>query len=294
MRLPLVARAPLSVVALVPVALVGACDVLGIPREVDIPIPLDTPSVDIDVTAAVAGALDQACSDPAAPSCEGIGLICQADNGGTPCDPVDLPEQFPKECPNLQGETVSADELMPDEVKDAAELKFAIPVDLADLLSAQGVSSADQVKQISFSKVDLSWEENTLTFDAPVFDVYVGPSVDDVSDPAALVASGEFTKVGTVGKDLDDDGDFDVGQVAGVADAVPLTFVTGGNDAFNEALRSFTFTLVLAAPEGQALGLKEVADTDPVEVARPGGLATVKLKSELSFKVSLVDALGGE
>jgi len=284
MRLPFIVRAPLSALALVPVALVGACDVLGIPRELDIPIPLDTPPVDIDVTVAVASAVEQACSDPTAPSCEGIGLICQADNGGTVCDPVDLPEQFPKECPNLRGETVSADELMPEEVKDAAELKFAIPVNIADLLSAQGVTSADQVKQISFSKVDLSWEENSLTFDAPVFDVYVGPHVDDVSDPAALIAGGEFARVGSVGKDLDDDGDFDVGQVAGV-------FVTGGNDAFNEALRAFTFTLVLAAPDGQALGLKEIPNTDPVEVARPGGVATVKLKSELSFKVNLVEAL---
>lgn len=293
MRLPDVIRKSVTVVALLPVALSAGCDLLGIPSEVDVPIPLDTPPIDIDVGAAVGTAVSQACSDPAAASCEGISLICQASNDGTACDPVDLPPEFPAECPNLAGETVSADDLLPDDVKKAAEIKFAVPVDLADLLSEQGVSSADQVKQISFTKVDLSWESNSLTFDAPVLDVYVGPKVDDTNDPAALIASGEFTKVGTVGKDLDDDGAFDVGQEAGVADAVPLNFVEGGNDTFNEALRTFTFTLVLAAPEGQSVSLKEVAGSDPLEVARPDGKATIKMKSELSFKVNLAEAIQG-
>jgi hypothetical protein len=295
MRLPDVVRKSVTAVALLPVALSTGCDLLGIPTEVDVPIPLDTPPVDIDVGAAVGEAVAQACSDPTAASCEGIGLICKANKGdGTACDPVELPAQFPAECPNLEGDPVSANDLLPDDVKKAAEIKFAVPVDLADLLSEQGVSSGDQVKQISFNKVDLAWESNSLTFDAPVLDVYVGPKVDDTTDPAALLANADFKKVGTVGKDLDDDGAFDVGQEAEVADAVPLSFIEGGNDTFNEALRTFTFTLVLAAPEGQALALKEVAGTDPVKVAKPDGVATIKLKSELSFKVNLAEAIQGE
>jgi hypothetical protein len=292
MRSSELVRVSLPALALVPLALVGACDLLGIPQELEIPIPLDTPPVEIDVGGAVGTAISQACSEPTAASCEGIALICQADNGGTPCDPVDLPAQFPKECPNLDGDMVSADSLLPPEVKEAAEVKFAIPVDLAEMLSAQGVDSSEQVKQISFNKIDLAWDENSLTFDAPVLDVYVGPAADDVTDPAALISDPAFTKVGTVGKDLDDDGAFDVGQAAGVADTVPLNFVSGGNDTFNEALRTFTFTLVLAAPEGQAVGLKDVeGSSEPVKVARPDGVATVRLKSELSFKVNLVEAL---
>jgi hypothetical protein len=289
-----VVRSSIPAVALLPLAFVGGCDLLGIPTELDIPIPLDTPPVEIDVGGAVTTAVSQSCSSPDAASCQGIALICQADNGGAPCDPVDLPAEFPKECPNLEGETVSAEELLPEEVKKAAEVKFAIPVDIADLMTDNGVDSADQVKQISFTKVDLSWDDNSLTFDAPVFDVYVGPVVDDGGDPAELIASADFAKVGTLGKDLDDDGTFDVGQEAGVADSVPLTFAEGGNDRFNEALRSFTFTLVLAAPEGQALALKEVAGSDPAEVARPDGVATVRLRSELSFKVNIADALQGQ
>jgi hypothetical protein len=299
MRLHKVISNSLSAVVLVPaalssVALSAGCDLLGIPSEVEIPVPLDTPSVDIDVGAAVGEAVSQACGDPTAASCEGIALICKANNDGTDCDPVELPPEFPAECPNLAGDPVSAKDLLPDAVKDAAEVKFAIPVDLAEQLSAAGVSSADQVKQIGFKKIDLLWEANTLTFDAPVLDVYVGPKVDDVSDPAALVATADFRKVGTVGKDLDGDDTFDVGQEAGVADAVPLTFVEGGNDAFNEALRAFTFTIVFAAPEGQALALKEVADSDPLKVARPDGLGTIKLQSELTFKVNFAEALQSE
>jgi hypothetical protein len=293
MKLAMVVRNSLSAAALLPVALSAGCDLLGIPSEVDVPIPLDTPAVDIDVGGAVGAAVAQACSDPAAESCNGIGLICQANNGGTACDPVELPAQFPAACPTPNGDTVSANDLLPADVKKAAEIKFAIPVDLADLLSEQGVSSSDQVKQISFKKVDISWEANTLTFDAPVLDVYVGPHVDDTSDAAALIANADFKKVGTVGKDLNDDGTFDVSQEAGVADAVPLNFVEGGNDTFNEALRSFTFTLVFAAPEGQGLSLKEVPGSDPLKVARPDGVGTIKLKSELSFKVNLAEAIQG-
>jgi hypothetical protein len=291
------ARVPGFAPALASLALVGGCDLLGIPTEVEIPIPLDTPPVEVDVGGAVDEAVEGACDDPDDAACVSLGLICRAENGpppaegGDPCSPPVLPPEFPKEVENLDGEIVSADSLVPEDVKKASQLKFAIPIDLAEALANQGVSSADQVKQISFNKVDLAWEENGLTFDAPVLDLYIGPKVDDVGDPAELIATSGFAKIGTVGKDLDDDGSFDVGQEALVADAVPLTFVEGGNERFNEALRSFAFTLVLVAPDGQQVTLKEVEGSSPVKVFAPDGLAKLKVKSELSFKVNLADAL---
>jgi hypothetical protein len=287
-------RSFVPAMALVPVALVSGCDLLGIPQEVEIPIPLDTPPVDIDIGEAVDAALSEACPTDDAESCQGISLICQADNGGTPCSPVELPADFPQRVPTLQGETVPADDLLPQGVKDAAALKFAVPVDLEESLADSGVQSADQVEQISFKAVKVAWDENTLTFDVPVLDVYVGPFVDDVSKPEELIASSDFKLVGTVGKNTDDDQEgFEVGQEAGVADEVPLTFVEGGNDTFNEALRTFSFTLVFAAPDDQTLTLKEVEGSSPVEVARPDGKAKIRIKSELSFKVNFADALTG-
>jgi hypothetical protein len=309
MHLPNSLRRSLPAVCLVPLSLVGACDVSGIPApdsapasgsepppsELELPIPLDTPPVELDVGGPVAEAVSSACTDPASPSCGGIAAICKADNDGAACDPVVLPPRFPKEVEDpLTGETVSADSLLPDEVVSAAEVRFALPVDLAALLENQGVSSADQVKQISFSKLELSWQDNGLTFDVPVLDVYVGPKVDDVSDPAALIARDGFDKVGTVGKDLNDDGQFDVGQEAATSGLVPVSFVAGGTDAFNEALRTLSFTIVLAAPDGQSLTLREVPGTDPIEVARPGGTARVKMTSELTFTVDLAGTLGAE
>ena len=58
-------------------------------------------------------------------------------------------------------------------------------------------------------------------------------------NPEALITEADFTKVGTVGIDADGEGGLDVGQVAGGTGQVPLSFVDGGNDAFNEALKSF-------------------------------------------------------
>jgi hypothetical protein len=297
MRLPALSARSALTPTFTALALASGCDLLGIPTEVEIPIPLDTPPIEVDVGGAVDDAVDGACDDPEDAGCKSLVLVCRAENGAPPssgadpCDPATLPPQFPKEIENLDGEIVSADELVPEDVKKAAQLKFAIPVDLADVLAEQGVASADQVQQISFRKVDLSWEENTLTFDAPVLDLYIGPKVDDLGDPAALVADPAFEKIGTVGKDLDEDGTFDVGQEALTADAVPLNFVEGGNDKFNEALRTFTFTLLMVAPEGQEVTFKEVPGTDPVKVFAPDGAAKLKIKSQLSFKVSLADAL---
>ncbi len=270
---------------------VTACDL--IPTELDIPIPLDTPPVDIDVGAAMDDGVDSACESPDNASCQSIGLICEAETGA-PCDPVTLPAQFPREI-DVNGTPTAAEDLLPEELLEASRIKFALPIDVAGALSDQGVGSPDQVQAISFTEVFVTWDENTLTFDAPVLDVYVGPVVDGLEtlDPEALITESGFEKVGTVGLDTDDAAGFDVGQLAGTTGQVPLSFVEGGNELFNDALKSFAFTLVLVAPEGQTLTLKQT-DGDATKVLAPDGAASIKLETTLTYTVDLAGAVPTE
>jgi hypothetical protein len=276
-----------AAVFLVPAALVSGCELLG---PVPVPIDLDSPPVDLDVGAAVDSAVSESC----------IAALCKAENGGNDCPaPVDLPAQFLKAIDlNNDGDTdddgEDAEAALGEAVTDAAKIQVALPVDLGGLLSDAGVGSPDQVKDISFDAVNLAWIENTLTLDAPVLDVYVGPAVEEAEllDVEALIGNAEFAKVGTIGKDTDPDTEgLEVGQVAGVADEVPLSFIEGGNDAFNERLKTFTFTLVVAAPAGQGVKLKEVAG-DATKVSKPDGAAQLSLKSKLIYTVNLGEAAG--
>jgi len=51
------------------------------------------------------------------------------------------------------------------------------------------------------------------------------------------------------------------------------------------------FTIVVAAPDGQGVVLKEVAG-DPTRVSKPDGAAKLSLKSKLIYTVNLGEAAG--
>jgi hypothetical protein len=281
---------------LLPAAVASLTACPGLLGPIELPITLDSPPVDVDVGGPVSDAVDSACEDPTAASCTGIATLCEAE-AGAPCNPVTLPAAFPRELDVDEDGTpeTTAEELLPTAVTEAARLKVALPADLGGLLADAGVSSAEQVKDVNFDAIQLVWEENSLTFDAPILDVYVGPAVDegDLLDVDALLANADFEKVGTIGKDLDPEAPgFEVGQVAGVSDAIDLSFVDGGKDAFNARLKSFKFTLLVAAPEGAALSLKPLAN-DGTKVAAPGGETTLKLKADLVYTVNLGEAAAG-
>jgi hypothetical protein len=60
---------------------------------------------------------------------------------------------------------------------------------------------------------------------APALDVYVGPKVDDVTDPDSLVTAEGFARIGTIGVDVDEAASgFEAGQLAETTGVVPLTF----------------------------------------------------------------------
>ncbi len=280
-----------AVVFLVPVSVVAACDLF--PSDlttVKLPVPISTPAVDVDVGTPVDTAVDSACTSASAASCVGIAALCEAENDA-PCAEPTLPDQFPKEI-TLNEETTRAEDVLPDAVKEATLIKLAIPVDLSDVLEAGGVTSSGQVKNIAIDQLGINWQTNSLTFNAPALDVYVGPKVDDISDPDSLASAEGFKRIGTIGVDVDEAvAGFEAGQLAETTGVVPLTFIEGGNATFNEQLKTFAFTLVLVAPDGQTLTLSEV-EGDSSKVRKPDGAAALKLEGNLVYSVDLAEAAG--
>lgn len=289
-------RRVLPLVAVVPfAAALTGCDVYNALFNEPLKIPLDltSPPQDFDVTDAVASAEGAACETQDSPSCAALTAICQTSGGA--CTPPAMPAEFPAQVEVVPGEPpVDANQLMVDMgITEATELELALPVDVASKLAEEGIESPDLVDDVTIENVVLEWPENTLTFDAPPLDLYIAN--EDVGagalDAEQLIADGKVTKVGTIGVDLDGDGTIDVGQVAGSTDGAPVAFVDGGNEAFNTAVKSASFTLVTAVPEGKGLKLKE-KDGDPSTVLKPAGAGTIQLKATLVYSVSAADVVG--
>lgn len=286
--LPVFAVLPLTVSA-------GGCDIFNalLNEQLEIPIDLTSPPQEFDVTEAVASAETSACETQDSPECRALTAICQSEGGA--CTPPAMPAEFPAQVTVVPGEPpIDANQLMADlGVTEATELELALPVDVAGALAEEGIQSPDVVDAVNIENVVLEWPDNTLTFDVPPVDLYVAN--EDVGTGALqaeqLIADGKVTKVGTIGVDLDGDGTIDVGQVAGSKDGVPVAFVDGGNEVFNEAVKSAAFTLVTAIPEGKGLELKQ-KDGDPSKVLKPTGGGTVQLKATLVYTVSASDVVG--
>jgi hypothetical protein len=262
----------------------AGCDVFGalFNQEIDIPIDLESPEQEIDVTAPIAETEGSLCTNENDPSCVALKAFCSTDET-LDCDTdPQLPVEFPKEVETIPGDpdsVVSAADFFEDSgLREAAEFEVIIPIDLGEQLADQGVQSPSAVKDVSFDNVSVAWPANTLTFDAPALDLYLSQeALDPLDDAAALIASGAVEKIGTI-----------EAQPAGATDDRPIVFAEGGNELFNEALRNLQFGLVAAVPEGAGLTLKE-KEGDPNTVLKPTGLATLKVKATLIYTVSAAD-----
>lgn len=291
-----VLRRLLPIVCLAPLPGCELLDILS--QELEVPITFETPPQIFDLDEAIAAAEAGACAtDPSEP-CDAVRAICLSD-ASRDCDPPSLPSEFPGSItvPNLDGteSVVEANELVQKAgVSEAAEFEIAIPVDTATELEKQGVPSVDLAQSVSVEAFAFTWPSNTLTFDLPPLDIYVSReavALEDL-DAKALIRDGRVTFVGRIGVDLDDDGEFDVGQVAGGTDLVPLAFEESGKEEFNGAVLSGRFTLVAAVPEGYEFRLKQKEGTEASPVLlKPSGAGEVGVKASFLFKVRASDIL---
>lgn len=283
------------VLGLFPLTLLGAgCELFSfLQQDVELPVDLTSPPTDVDVDGPIGEAEGSACSSATAASCIALTAICQSE-AGRDCTTPTMPDEFPGTIDLPGGGTADANQLMVDMgVTEASEIELALPVDVASALANEGVQTPDAVKDVVIDAVVLQWPENSLTFDAPIIDLYIAN--EDVGsgaiDAEELIANGTVAKVGTIGVDVDGDGQLDVGQVAGATSDVPVEFVAGGNELFNEAVKGAAFTLVTAVPEGEGLVLKQKSG-DPDTVLKPAGQAQLQLKATLVYKVSAADIIG--
>lgn len=279
------------VLALSPFALASAgCDLFSfLDQPLELPIDLTTPEQDFDVDEGVAAAEQGACEEEG--SCAVLRAICQTEaNRDCETSPT-MPAEFPSEVEVVPGEgPVAANDLMAElGITEATELEFAVPVDVAAALADEGVQTPDAVDNVSIGGLSMLWPENSLTFDAPPLDLYIAKTAVEPGalDAEALIASGEVDKIGTVGLDLDNDGEIDVGQIAGSTDEVPVNFVDGGNALLSEAFRQAEFTVVTAVPDGKGLTLKEEAGV----VKKPAGQGKIALKATVVFSVKASDVI---
>jgi hypothetical protein len=262
-----------------PVAAVALLAHLGCGQAIDVPLPFQSPPIPVDVDAATAASIEAACTDPAAESCQGIAAICAAD-AGAPCNPVVLPARIPTE---VEGEDTTA--LLGDTLADAMRPSLSIyanpGAELPDTVDKERISA------VTITDVAVAFTGNTLTFDVPVMDVYVGDS-ETGDDVDGRIASGALRKVGVLGQSTDDDVDFEVGLLAGTDAEVPLSFVEGGNAILNEAFQSLAFEFVLHTPDGNEVTLKPDPD-DATKLITPAGRVDASLKADLSYRVSASD-----
>lgn len=260
-------------------------------QPVEIPLDLTSPETDFDVDEPVAEAESSACVTPDAPSCATLSAICATEDGRA-CTPPTMPDVFPSEI-DVNGNPVTADEAMADMgVTDATQFEIALPVDVGSQLKDAGVSDTSAIQGVTIENVVMLWPENSLSFDTPPIDLYI--TTEDVGaegaiDAQALIDAGTVEKIGTIGIDLDDDGVFDVGQVAGSTTEVPIEFVAGGKDKFNEAVKGATFTLVTASSKPVEL---KSAPGDETQVQKPTGAGKVQMKATLVYSISAADVVG--
>lgn len=276
-------RALLSAALLLPAASMG-CElfdqVLGGKVELP-PIPLETPPQEIDVTARVEAAEDAICEDRTSEDC--LVLIALDGTDGSVEEPPRLPPEFPaRHDPDGPGPTeeIDVEQWAKDQGLNAAasDLKVAVPVDLSGQVNVEDESA---IQDVRFDTVAVNFQSNTLTFDTIPLDLYasVGP-VEDLSDPDALIASGAVEKIGTI-----------EAKAAGETGDAPVTFVEGGNAIFNEALKSLSFALVVAVPEGTQVALPRTEDGE--NLVKPLGKASLSVKASVIYTVNAADVVQG-
>jgi hypothetical protein len=255
----------------------AGCDLIQglLDTEVPLEVPLETPAQEVDVSTKVDEAEAAACEDASSEDCLVLMAIDRTDDDAV-SDPPSMPPEFPTEV-DVDGDDATTEDVVNAEewaneqgLAEAADLKVAVPVDLSDQVN---VEDEDAIKSVTFDAVSLNFQENSLTFDTVPLDIYVSNGPTDSMDAQQLIDDGVVEKVGTL-----------EAQPAGETGERPVNFVEGGTELFNTALKSLSFTLVAALPEGETPQLPK--NDDGTMIIKPYGKAMLSLKAQVVFKVS--------
>jgi len=260
----------------------------GCGQSLQIPIPLESPTQEIDATSQVLAFESRLCADAQSDDCLVVQALDYSDDENV-SNPPSIPEEIPTEVtlvdPNTGTPLIDPDTGEPRVVnveewvnqsgfKDNLDLSQSLNIDLSEKLAEKGINTDSVIDAVTVNSFGVEYVENSLTFSGVELDLYVSVgAVENASDSAQLIADGLVEKVGTV-----------PAQDAQSVGLAPIAFVSGGNALLNEALKAATFTLVIAAQPGSSLVLAQGQNANTLK--KPFGLAEVSVKDELVYTVS--------
>ena len=283
----------------------SGCDILtGLldqyDEPIDLPIDLKTPPQEINVTEQVETAQDGLCASSESDTCMILQALDKTDDGEVSSPDPRVPDEFPAtitmededgnalpdpECETLETDPLSCDpweinvESFLEDQALFADLDFAqaVPVDLAAQVE---VSSAEAIQDVKLDSIGIEWSNNTLTFDTIQLQLWM--TTDFIEDPNAedLIAGGELQLVGTIeAQEANTDGTTDIEFANDDAKA-----------AFNDALKSLQFTVVVAPAEGAKPTLKdgEAANTK----LSPKGIVELSMVATIIYTVTPEELVG--
>lgn len=274
-------RARILPIALASVVVVpaGGCELFNalLSQEFQIPLDLETPPAELNATDQVDALEASLCDDADSYNCAVVSALDLTDDEQV-SDPPRIPAEFPISVEITNPETGDPEtvdvEVWAEEVGlgQDLDLKQIIPMDLTALVA---IDDPAAIEEVTVADVALGWIDNTFTFDTLPMDLYIGTElVDDPTvEPEQLIADGVVQKVGTI-----------PAQEAETSGDAPVSFVDGGNEIFNNALKGLKFTAIVAMPPETTLALKEGSAENLRR--KPTGAAEVSLKATVMYTVS--------
>lgn len=265
------------------VAVVGAASGCG-GEGFSVPLAFESQPYEVNVDEHVVDFEVNACADQDSENCRVIQALDRSDDGEV-SNPPSIPTEFPtevdiEECDengNCASTTIDISQWLDEDglgIDVSNQLSTAISVDLREELGddLDRIGDPSQIDSVAISRLAVDYKENTLTFDVPAVDLYIGPSGLDTDDAAALISAGSVTKIGTLERRSEGTGPSDV------------EFVSGGADRFSDAIKSLEFTAVMAVPDSETINLREGAAQGTLQ--KPGGEAEVTLQVEVTFTIN--------
>ena len=255
----------------------------------EVPIPLVSPPLPLDISGQVDAAAASLCADTTEIQ-DGVSMgqmIQELLKDGTTCDDYQgLKDELPPTITIVVDEstdtTVEIDVLeqlnSTNAFEGLKEMRQAIAIDLRDQLAAQGVSNPDIISNVTVSNLMIQFPVNELSIDLVPFELYVGDYgldtegnlEDGTSKIEGLLASGDLTKIGTI----------DAQPAMSTEDLVVNFTDDIAKEEFNTRLKALSFTFMVTIPADAEVKLTTTADG---KLVKPDGMAELALAADLVF-----------